>query len=96
MSGWFQLGPDEIAQRVRAGAGGAAVPLPSVSESIARGIAGYTLVSIAGCAPWAVAGVRLYRFRWSTSSFGAFVLASVSARPWDLRFMFVSAPRANG
>jgi hypothetical protein len=44
MSGWFQLGPDEIAQRARAGAGGGAVHLPSMSESIARGIAGYTVI----------------------------------------------------
>ena len=46
---WFQLDPPALASRV---SGPAA--LPSLSSSLWRGIIGFTIVSIAGFAPWAV------------------------------------------
>ena len=39
---------------------------PSLAGSLARGVVGFTLVSIAGFAPWAVAGM------WLFNSFGEF------------------------
>lgn len=56
---WFQLGPDEIAQRVRDAESVRGVP--TLSESIARGVIGFTIISVAGFAPWVFAGMRLYR-----------------------------------
>jgi hypothetical protein len=58
MSSW-QLAPDDLAQRVRAT--GHATHLPSMAESIARGIVGFTVISVAGFAPWAFSGLALYR-----------------------------------
>jgi len=57
---WFQLGSDELAQRARAGCG-AATHLSSMVESITRGLIGFTIMSIAGFAPWALSGLHLYR-----------------------------------
>jgi hypothetical protein len=56
---WFQLGPDEIAQRV--GDAESARGVPALSESIARGVIGFTIISVAGFSPWVFAGMRLYR-----------------------------------
>src|SRR5262249_53912125 len=56
---WFQLDPQTIAARVHSAGG--AVSIPTVAASVLRGIAGFTLVSIAGFAPWAVWGRVLYR-----------------------------------
>ena len=53
--GWFQLDPESVAQRARGS------HIPSLSESIWRGALGFTLVSIAGFAPWALAGRWFYR-----------------------------------
>lgn len=50
--GWFQLDPQSIANRART-----AIPPaepPSLGASILRGIIGFTLVSIAGFAPWPI------------------------------------------
>ena len=52
---WFQLDPQNIADRARL-AGSAA---PTLAASIIRGAAGFTLVSVAGFVPWAVFGLRL-------------------------------------
>ena len=48
----FQLDPQSIAQRVRAG--GQEVRLPTLGQSILRGMLGFTLLSIAGFAPWPI------------------------------------------
>lgn len=53
---WFQLDPASQAGRVRAKS-----DLPSLGSSLLRGIFGFTLVSIAGFAPWAIWGRWFYR-----------------------------------
>jgi hypothetical protein len=55
---WFQLDPVSIAQR--AGAEGGTANALSIWESISRGIVGFTVTSVAGFAPWALAGLRLH------------------------------------
>lgn len=52
---WFQLDPQSIAARARA----AGSPVPSLGNSLWRGMIGFTLVSIAGFVPWAVFGQSL-------------------------------------
>ncbi len=56
---WFQLDPESIAARVRAGGERACVP--SLANSVARGAIGFMLVSVAGFVPWAVFGRPLDR-----------------------------------
>lgn len=56
---WFQLDPSAIAGRVRAA--GSPVNVPSLAASLWRGVIGFTLVSVAGFAPWAVSGRWFYR-----------------------------------
>jgi hypothetical protein len=46
----FQLAPASIVARVRAS--GQASPIPTLGASIVRGIVGFTIVSVAGFAPW--------------------------------------------
>lgn len=53
---WFQLDPESLASRVQGPAG-----LPSLGASVMRGIIGFTIVSIAGFAPWAIFGRWFYR-----------------------------------
>jgi len=48
----FQLDPQSIAARARTA--GSAVRVPTLTESIARGILGFTFVSIAGFLPWPI------------------------------------------
>ncbi len=48
----FQLDPQSIADRVRSS--GDASPLPSLAASVGRGIAGFTIVSVAGFLPWPI------------------------------------------
>lgn len=48
----FELDPQSIAARVRATDSRA--PLPTVGASVVRGIVGFTLLSIAGFAPWPI------------------------------------------
>ena len=48
----FQLDPQSIAARVRAT--GSRAPLPTTGASVVRGIVGFTLLSIAGFAPWPI------------------------------------------
>ncbi|MEP6673378.1 MAG: hypothetical protein ABJF10_29785 [Chthoniobacter sp.] len=48
----FQLDPASIAARVRAS--DQSVPLPTLAASIARGILGFTIVSVAGFLPWPI------------------------------------------
>jgi hypothetical protein len=56
--GLFGLGPEQIAFRVR---GGGMTILPSLWRSVLRGVIGFTIVSVAGFAPWAVFGGQLHR-----------------------------------
>jgi hypothetical protein len=48
----FQLDPQSIAARVQAGE--KPQPLPSLPASVLRGMIGFTLVSVAGFAPWPI------------------------------------------
>lgn len=57
--GWFHLDPASVAARVTAS--GAPARLPSLGSSVLRGVLGFTLVSVAGFAPWALAGRALHR-----------------------------------
>lgn len=55
---WFQLDPESVVSRVQAS--GQPAHVPTLGASLLRGVLGFTLVSIAGFAPWAVAGGWLY------------------------------------
>ena len=57
----FQLDPESIAARVRAAGGTARVP--TLAESMWRGVLGFTAVSIAGFLPWPVFGLWFHRLR---------------------------------
>ena len=48
----FQLDPQSIAARVRAA--NVQAPLPTLGASVVRGMIGFTLLSIAGFAPWPI------------------------------------------
>lgn len=56
---WFQLDAENVAARV--GASGQPARVPTLGGSLLHGALGFTLVSIAGFAPWAVAGGWFYR-----------------------------------
>ncbi len=56
---WFNLDPQSIVERSRAS--GVDPNLPSLGTSLRRGIVGFTLVSVAGFAPWALAGRWFHR-----------------------------------
>lgn len=56
---WFQLDPESVGGRVHAS--GKPARVPTLGESLLRGTLGFVLVSIAGFAPWAVAGSWFYR-----------------------------------
>src|SRR5438105_10282699 len=51
---WFQLGAQSLA--ARASTDGSPTTVPSLASSLRRGIVGFTVVSIAGFAPWALFG----------------------------------------
>jgi hypothetical protein len=57
---WFQLDPASLAERTR----GSGAPIPSFMRSLGRGTVGFTLLSVAGFAPWVLAG------RWFARKFG--------------------------
>src|SRR3954451_21357803 len=69
---WFQLDPESIAERVRASGGVANAP--SLGASLIRGIVGFTLVSVAGFAPWALAGRWFHR---AIGEAGLYILCAV-------------------
>src|SRR5262245_30779088 len=56
---WFQLDPDSIAERARHN--GSVAEVPSLGTTLRRGIIGFTIVSVAGFAPWVLAGEWLHR-----------------------------------
>ena len=53
--GWFQLDPQSLAHRAQN------TRILSLSQSIWLGVIGFTVVSVAGFVPWAVAGRWFYR-----------------------------------
>jgi hypothetical protein len=55
---WFQLDPQSIATRARAT--DPPSPPPTLAASLLRGVVGFTLVSVAGFAPWAFGGAWFY------------------------------------
>ena len=57
---WFQLDPQRIAARAQAS--GTARPAPTLAASVLRGIVGFTLVSVAGFAPWPIFDRWFHRF----------------------------------
>lgn len=56
---WFQLDSASLVQRARVG--GRSPRVPGIVSMVGRGAAGFTVVSVAGFAPWAFAGRWFYR-----------------------------------
>src|SRR5690349_11360254 len=56
---WFQLDAEKTLERVRAA--GSAPDLLCMRSFIGRGIVGFTVLSVAGFAPWALGGRWFYR-----------------------------------
>jgi len=56
---WFQLNAESIAERVRSAE--TKEKIPTLGRSVLHGIVGFTLLSIAGFAPWAIFGRWFYR-----------------------------------
>ncbi len=56
---WFELDPGSVFDRTRTD--GKSTEIPSIGTSLRRGILGFTLLSLAGFAPWAVTGGWFYR-----------------------------------
>jgi len=56
---WFQLDTASVIERSRAGTRD--VEIPSAWTSLQRGIVGFTVLSVAGFAPWALLGRWFYR-----------------------------------
>ena len=55
---WFKLDPQSVAARVAST--GATARAPTLAQSVCRGVVGFTVVSIAGFLPWALAGAWFY------------------------------------
>lgn len=56
---WFRLDPQSAVARIRASK--TPVSVPTLWQSVRRGAAGFTLVSVAGFLPWVLAGPWFYR-----------------------------------
>jgi hypothetical protein len=56
---WFRLDPQSIVERLRAS--NMPAHLPTLAQSVWRGIIGFTVVSVAGFLPWVLAGKWFYR-----------------------------------
>jgi hypothetical protein len=67
----LQLDAESVAARVQAS--GRPAEIPSLASSLGRGIIGFTIVSIAGFAPWAIGG------RWFSKNLGEAGLYGVCA-----------------
>ena len=79
---WFQLDPQSLADRARTGGS----TFPSLGASLGRGVAGFTLVSVAGFLPWALGGHAL---RHAVGEAGLYTLCA-------LVFMGLSGPLLHG
>lgn len=55
----FGLDPHSIAERVKAS--GVPARVPTLAQSMLRGVIGFTIVSVAGFMPWVLAGKWFYR-----------------------------------
>ena len=73
---WLQLDPESVVQRVRTNGGGKP---PSLGESLLRGVFGFTVVSVAGFAPWAVGGAWLYERIGEAGLYGVCALVFIAA-----------------
>jgi hypothetical protein len=69
----FQLDPQSIANRARTA--GSAVP--SLRDSIMRGMLGFTVVSVAGFVPWAVFGKWFHTHLGKNGEVGMYVACAV-------------------
>ncbi len=70
---WFQLDPQSIATRARA----ADSPVPSLGASLLRGMAGFTIVSVAGFVPWAVFGRWFHLHLGKNGEVGMYVACAI-------------------
>jgi hypothetical protein len=68
----FGLDPQSIVARAKTS--GRVVHVPSLGESVLRGMIGFTLVSLGGFAPWVLAGQWFYR---NTGELGLYVVCAV-------------------
>jgi hypothetical protein len=68
----FGLDPQSIAERVKTS--GQPPRVPSLVDSVLRGMIGFTLVSLGGFAPWVLAGRWFYR---NTGEAGLYVACTV-------------------
>lgn len=71
--GWFQLDPERLADRARK----AGVPAPSLGASLLRGTLGFTVVSVAGFAPWALLGGFFSRIGGEAGMYAACALTFI-------------------
>jgi len=69
----FQLDPQSIANRART----AGSPVPSLGESIMRGMLGFTVVSVAGFVPWALFGKWFHTHLGKSGEVGMYVACAV-------------------
>jgi hypothetical protein len=56
----FQLNAESVVARIRAGGGSSEIPC--LGTSLRRGIIGFTVVSVAGFVPWAIAGHWIHKY----------------------------------
>ena len=68
----FGLDPQSIADRAKAS--GQPARLPTLVESVVRGMIGFTLVSLGGFAPWVLAGGWFYR---NTGELGLYAACAI-------------------
>lgn len=73
---WLKLDPESIAARVRES--GVPARIPTLAGSLARGIAGFTILSVAGFAPWALWGRPLVRIAGEAGMYAACALVFIA------------------
>lgn len=81
---WLHLDTERVIARVRSS--GTPAGIPTLGDSVRRGVAGFTLLSVAGFAPWAVLG------RWLHARVGEGGLYAACA----LVFIGLSGPLLHG
>lgn len=72
---WFQLDPNSVIRRVQAN--GKPAEIPSLGTSLRRGTVGFTLLSLAGFAPWVIAGSWFYRNMGETGLYAVCALVFI-------------------
>jgi len=68
---WFELDPENLAARMNAGP---SEPKPTLASHVLRGMTGFTIVSVAGFAPWALGGKW---FHQSVGEVGMYIACAV-------------------